>query len=346
MNGRRPRVRRRAVRRHGFFWGLSRALGATLMAALVLSALGTGFQRLAARQDEARFPPPGRLVAVDEHPMHLLCRGTGEPTVVLDGGLGEWSLHWRAVQERLARTTRTCAYDRAGYGWSDPGPPPRDGAQLANELHRLLRNGEVLPPYLLVGHGAAGFHLRAYAAAHLQWVAGLVLVDAVPADMAEAYDRLVAPTVLRLRQATPAAQVGLLRFTGPAPGIGVAAEMETLGGAFRRQVTHPSFYETYAAEAAHVLESAEMAEAAALPPDLPVLVIANEAPLAPGAKTPPGLSPERYDRLWARHQAELAGSGPGHTLVTVREPGANLILADPEAVAGAVEAMIFKLRVG
>lgn len=343
----RPRRRvHRAVRRHGFGWGLSRALGGALMAALVLAALGTGFQHLASERDTARFPPPGRLVTVDEHHIHLVCLGSGEPTVVLDGGLGEWSLHWRAVQERLARTTRTCAYDRAGYGWSSPGPPPRDGAQLADELHRLLRNGEVLPPYLLVGHGVAAFHLRAYAAAHPQWVAGLVLVDAVPTDMAELYERLVAPIITRLRQATPAAQFGLLRFTGPAPGIGVPTRLAAEDGAFRRQATHPAFYETYAAEAAHVIEDAEMAEAAALPPNLPLLVIANEAPLGPKAKTPAGVAVERYNRIWAKHQAETAGRTDGASLVTVREPGTNLLLDDPAAVAGAVEALIFKLRVG
>jgi pimeloyl-ACP methyl ester carboxylesterase len=343
----RPRRRvHRAVRRHGLGWGLSRVLGGVLMVALVLSAVGTGFQRLAAQRDTARFPPPGRMVTVDEQRIHLVCEGTGEPTVVLDGGLGEWSIQWRAVQERLARTTRTCAYDRAGYGWSAPGPPPRDGAQLADELHRLLRDAEVLPPYLLVGHGVAGFHLRAYAAAHPQWVAGLVLVDAVPPDMAELYDRLIAPTVTRLRQATLAAQLGLLRFTGPAPGIPLATGMEGAGGAYRRQLTYPAFYETYADEAAHVIQSAETADAARLPAGLPVLVIANEVPLDPAAKAPDDVSPERYDRAWAKHQAETAGNDPKRSLVMVRKPGANLVTDDPDGVAGAIQAFIFKLRLG
>jgi len=337
---RRPRVRRRAVRRHGFLWGVTRVLGACLMAAMVLAAVGTGYQRLAAERDARRHPPPGRMVTVLGHPMHLDCRGEGEPTVILDGGLGEWSLHWRAVQARLAETTRTCAYDRPGYGWSAPGPPPRDGRQRAEELHLLLKNGEVVPPYVLVGHGTAGFHLRAYAAAHPEWVQGLALVDTVPADAAELYERVTAPVLQRLRQAMPAAQFGLLRFTGPPPGLGPRPP----GPGYRRQAVRPAFYETYLEEAGHLLEDADRAAAIPLSPGLPLTVVANDAPLSPKARVPQGLAAAQYDRAWARSQDRLAALSVRAERVALDAPGANLLLADPGAVAAAVERLVATAR--
>lgn len=335
-------VRRRAMRRHGVGWFVARALGATLMAAVVLGALGTGYQRLATERDAHRHPPPGRMVPVAGHTLHLACIGSGDPTVVLDGGLGEWSLHWRGVQARLASTVRVCTYDRAGYGWSGAGPPPRNGQRLADELHLLLKNGEVAPPYLLVGHGIAGFHLRGYVRAHPDWVAGLALVDAVPAGLAEQYERVLAPVRTRVRQATPAAQFGVLRFVGPPPGLGAQPE----GATFQRQGAHPDFYETYLAEAAHVLKGADWADAAPLPPDLPLLVIGNEAPLGPGGTVSKDVSRQRYNRLWARQQADLAALTGRSTRVMVNDPGANLLLSDADAVATALEAFVRRIRGG
>ena len=78
-------------------------------------------------------PAPGLMVLVGEHRLHLNCAGQGEPAVVMDAGLGGTSLDWVRVQPELARYTRVCTYDRAGYGWSEPGPLPRPSSpwQLA-----------------------------------------------------------------------------------------------------------------------------------------------------------------------------------------------------------------------
>jgi pimeloyl-ACP methyl ester carboxylesterase len=312
------------------------------MAVVVLGGMGTGFQRLATERDARRHPPPGDLVRVDGHRLHVACIGTGEPTVVLDAGLGEWSLHWRGVQARLASVARVCAYDRGGYGWSEPGPLPRDGTRLAEELHLLLKNAEVAPPYLLVGHGTAGFHLRGYVRAHPDWVAGLALVDTVPAGMAELYERAVAPVRTRVRQATPAAQFGVLRFTGPPPGLGP----QPGGATFQRQGAHPGFYETYLDEAAHVLDGADWADAAPLPPTLPVLVVANDAPLGDAGTVPREVSRQRYNRLWSHQQAEMERLTGRTRRVMLHDPGANLLLDDADAVAGALGDFVRRVRGG
>jgi pimeloyl-ACP methyl ester carboxylesterase len=86
--------------------------------------------------------------------------------VVLDAGLGDAGLVWQTVQEQAAVYGRVCSYDRAGYGWSDPGPNPRTYQKAAEELHTLLRNAGEQGPFVLVGHSAGANTIRLYANGH------------------------------------------------------------------------------------------------------------------------------------------------------------------------------------
>ena len=150
-----------------------------LLALIVLLALGGAtYEAIMAAGDGKRYPPPGQLVDVGGYRLHLHCIGQGSPTVVLDAGLGAFSLDWGAVQPHIAKSTRVCTYDRAGLGWSDPGPTPRSPQQFASELHALLTNGGVEGPYVLVAHSLSGKTARLFASQHPDEVAGMVLVDA------------------------------------------------------------------------------------------------------------------------------------------------------------------------
>lgn len=113
----------------------------------------------------------------DGRNLHLKCAGEGHPTVILDAGLGLDSSVWMRVQPALAAITRTCAYDRAGYGQSDPGPLPRDTAGRTSDLVALLDATAEQSPFILVGHSAAELPARLVAAMRPDSVAGLVLVD-------------------------------------------------------------------------------------------------------------------------------------------------------------------------
>jgi pimeloyl-ACP methyl ester carboxylesterase len=109
--------------------------------------------------------------------LHINCFGEGSPTVILEAASGGMSAHWVRVQQQLAKTTRVCAYDRAGLGWSEPGTEPRDARQVSSELHTLLTNAGIEGPYVLVGHSYGGLYARMYAARYSEEVAGVVLVD-------------------------------------------------------------------------------------------------------------------------------------------------------------------------
>jgi pimeloyl-ACP methyl ester carboxylesterase len=123
--------------------------------------------------------PIGRLVDLGGHRLHVHCIGRGFPTVVVENGFDEFSFDWVLVQQRLAGTTRTCAYDRAGYAWSDPGPKPRTFAQICLELREALSRLGESRPYVLVGHSFGGGAVRYFAEAYPRDVAGLVLVESI-----------------------------------------------------------------------------------------------------------------------------------------------------------------------
>jgi pimeloyl-ACP methyl ester carboxylesterase len=144
---------------------------------LVLAIAGTIYQAVATELAERAYPPPGEMVDAGGHSLHINCVGQGSPTVILDAGSGLFSAQWVRVQRQVSSATRVCAYDRAGMGWSEMGPDPRDAKQITGELHTLLSKAGIEGPYVLVGHSFGGMYMQTYAARYPDEVAGVVLVD-------------------------------------------------------------------------------------------------------------------------------------------------------------------------
>jgi pimeloyl-ACP methyl ester carboxylesterase len=118
--------------------------------------------------------PTGKLVDIGGRKLHVLCTGSGSPTVVLVAGGSAFAIDWALVQPPLAATTRVCSYDRAGLGWSDVGPADETVEQTVADLHELLRRAGERPPYVLVGASIGGIFIRAYQRAFPSDVAALV----------------------------------------------------------------------------------------------------------------------------------------------------------------------------
>jgi pimeloyl-ACP methyl ester carboxylesterase len=131
--------------------------------------------------------PTTRSITVNGRRLVLDCSGHGEPTVVLETGLGAESEEWSAVQRALAPLTRVCRYDRAGRGASEPVDRTRNGNDLVDDLHALLHQAELPGPYVLAGHSLGGLLVRLFAHRHPHEVAGLVLVDAMHEDQFEVF---------------------------------------------------------------------------------------------------------------------------------------------------------------
>lgn len=132
------------------------------------------------------YARPGQLVDAGGFRLNLYCMGSGSPAVVFDSGWGDWAPAWSKVQPEIAKWTRACSYDRAGTGFSDPGPMPRTSVRIAGELRTALRRAGVGGPYILVGSAFGGDNVRTFADLYLEEVAGMVLVDADPTDVAPA----------------------------------------------------------------------------------------------------------------------------------------------------------------
>ena len=152
--------------------------------AVLICLVGTGmlYQAIGTAVDRRTFAPPARLIDVDGYRMHLHCTGAGGPTVVLESGAGAPSSVWAWVQPAVAQRTRVCSYDRAGLGWSDSGPQPRDAASIARELHQLLLRAGESGPFVLAGHSLGGQYSLMFAEHYDQDTAGLVLIDAQHPD--------------------------------------------------------------------------------------------------------------------------------------------------------------------
>jgi pimeloyl-ACP methyl ester carboxylesterase len=159
-----------------------------LILVVLILAIATLIAGSVAKANLAKqHPAPGQLVDVGGYKLHINCTGEGSPTVILEAGFADYSATWTYVQPEVAKTTRVCSYDRAGYGWSDPSPHPRTATWRMEELHKLLVNADVQGPYVLVGHSLGGMLVRAYAHSYPDEVAGMVLVDSMHEEQ---YDRL------------------------------------------------------------------------------------------------------------------------------------------------------------
>jgi pimeloyl-ACP methyl ester carboxylesterase len=150
-----------------------------------LAAAGIAFWATAAAASTAKLKQaeiapylhPQRLVDIGGRRLNLYCTGHGSPAVILDAGQGETMETWRKVQPEIAKFTQVCSYDRAGMGFSDGGPLPRDAKNVVSDLHALLHRAGIPAPYVLVGHSEAGLYEPLYADEYPREVAGMVLVD-------------------------------------------------------------------------------------------------------------------------------------------------------------------------
>ena len=125
-------------------------------------------------------PAIGQMIDIGGRRLHLNCTGSGAPAVVVENGGGGFSVEWALIQPEVAKQTRICTYDRAGYAWSDRGSVDDAIEEIVGDLNLLLRTAHVSPPYVLVGHSLGSLYIRAYQRRFPEQVAGLVFVDGTP----------------------------------------------------------------------------------------------------------------------------------------------------------------------
>jgi pimeloyl-ACP methyl ester carboxylesterase len=312
-------------------WGRAALLLATVMgsAAAVQQALTI--------RDRRRFPPPGLLVNVDGHPMHLQVRGpdSSGPTVVLEAGMGSFSPNWHWVQQELALRIRSVAYDRAGLGWSRPSRRPRDAQTIAAELRDALREAGLEPPYVLAGHSFGGLPVRAFADLYPELTAGLVLVDASHPDQWVRWPTPHADRILEVSQRILGGfgWFGLLRALHLARGISAGLPARP-AAELRAGAALPGFAVTEAAQIRSWSVSRQQLNAAAPLGDLPLAVLAvSEQPVG--------------GELLTALQRELAGLTENASFEIVQGASHESVISNREhalVVANTIEAVVQAAR--
>jgi len=212
---------------------ISLGLLALIVAATVI---GSVYEVVARQRAHIEYPPPGQMVDIGGRKMHLDCRGTGSPTVILESGLDtNGSLSWDKVQDEIAQLTRTCSYDRAGVMWSEPKAPPHDADGVVADLHATLVAAGITGPLVMVCHSLGGPYIMDYTKRYGDEVKGLVFVDCSHPDQLTRLPPKIANTSkvpFLYRVLSALSWTGIFRVTPDEPAPGMPERIRPIGKAY------------------------------------------------------------------------------------------------------------------
>lgn len=150
-----------------------------LIGLIIVLLFSTVINRRKIKKEKEKFNYPGKLIEIDGHKMHIAGSGTGIPTVVMTCGNGAPCAYTEffPIESKISQTTRTCIYERPGYGWSEFTSNTRDTEQIVYDLKRLLEKAGEKPPYLFVAHSMGAMEAILYTHKYPQEVIGIILID-------------------------------------------------------------------------------------------------------------------------------------------------------------------------
>lgn len=280
---------------------------------VVLGLSGAVFEQIGRYRDRNRFEQIGRSVSIGGRTLNIFCSGRGGPVVVFDTYGHQSGYAWSSVQREVAKHTRACWYDRAGYGWSEPGPLPRTFQAVASDLHTLLGEAKVEPPFVLVGAGDSASHIRVYHGSYPSEVAGAVFVNAndlddpsveIPDSAKGGFARVFGSWAVRARRMgcwvrPPLGRLGLTRFAGllgkprGTVSLGLTAEQQARLNDMSDNATAQQSSEACARE-----ESMQQVRAAGDLGDVPLVVLAS------GAGQTVADSHDRVEADWKKYRID------------------------------------------
>jgi pimeloyl-ACP methyl ester carboxylesterase len=307
---------------------------------LILFIVGLVYEKIARSSALEEFPPPGRMVSVGTHKLHLDCRGTqkdGYPTIILESGMDPWgSISWTLVHDSLAKITKVCAYDKAGIGWSEIGPKPRVGETIADELHELLARSGEEGPFVIVAWSMGGPYVRIFAKKYFNEIAGIVLVDSTHPEQ---FERLT-PIEMQLPPEFIIKMVPWLRKVGIMRNI-MKEELTINALPDDKQEAlykvSAGSISTVINEYSNMTKSLEQDKELKTLGDLPLIVLGVGDPI--DASRIPNIDQETLNKehkMWLEMQSELTQLSTRGELITVPESGHAIHLDKPDSVISAV----------
>ena len=301
------------------------------MMRLIAAALAVGSWVLAV----GNGGPVGRRVDIGGRGLHLVCVGSGFPTVVFESGAADGFYTWWLVQNELRSTVRTCSYDRAGFGWSDP-TPSRSMAGYVDDLHELLHRAGEKPPFIMVGHSMGGSLVQRYYWRYPAEVRGIVAVDPLNAESSVAPFPEMAEAV-KTHRARRTKEMEQWRANNSWPVQDFPSELpRELRDRLIARSTTPAWWEARFAEGALPdLDLAMTAEQRRI--NVPLTVIT-----ATKWSKPPGWSDEtmaRYRKRWRDAHDEIASRSPKSRMVKT-ETGHEVPMEAPKLIADEIRKMI------
>lgn len=326
------------------------ALKGSLVALLVVIVAGSVYEQIGERKDRQFLPQIGRSVNIGARSLNIFCSGEGRPAVIFDSGNNSPGYAWSNIQPEVAKLTRACWFDRAGYGWSDPGPFPTTSAASSRDLHELLHRAGIPAPYILVGHSLGGLNARVYNGMYPTDLAGAVLVDAAHEDEPRrAPPTMLGRTVSRVWwhpiwiAGQVARRVGLLRLMRPRvtlPADSAARTREEIVQALRLQPKtiatqfDPSLPESYAE-----------AERAGGFGNRPLIVLTRGRVSMPPNPSDVDRQLAAYEQVWQHEiQPKLARLSTRGRQVIVAQSGHDIPDEAPDAVVAAVREVLADVR--
>lgn len=184
----------------------------------ISSISGCYYQSIETKKDLENNPPIGKMVKVDDINYHINCMGKGSPTIILEAGLGENSLSWYLIQEKISKVTKVCSYDRAGLGWSSGRDKEMSEKEVAINLNKILKIENIEPPFIFVAHSRGGIFARKYYALFKNEVKGMILVDSTgennPYRMLKYAEWDFFKQKIMISIAGPLSELGFIRFMG------------------------------------------------------------------------------------------------------------------------------------
>jgi pimeloyl-ACP methyl ester carboxylesterase len=290
--------------------------------------------------------------------LNLLIAGEGAPTVIFASGLIGTTLDWAHVQHAVAVKSRTVSFDKAGLGFSDPGPIPRTASAVVEDLRAALRAANIDPPYVLVGHSAGGLQMRLFAFRHPREVVGMVMVDSASEYQDRRIDearndrgnetqrRELLATYMRIaRLARAGALVPGTPDFDRAVGPREPSLTPAMWAARVAQRTSPGYWRALRSESAasNSASSDEVAAARRSLGDMPLIVLTASKNISPRPGETAAATEARHD-AWRSMHDEIAALSTRGERRTVADAGHSIQWDKPEVVIGAIEEVLALAR--